>query len=202
MKGESTSMQSDSLTVVEIPCEDRGGEDIYQANLLREFDKNLALDSFKIRDLWAEFRKHDVLFSDYTAGQLLPFVAVLLDPRGVWLEVVRKTEPERPVGVAYITAVKPGHEADAHFAFWDSRGRGREPLVLFLAEWVMDRYHLHRLNAAVPAYQHGVLRFTERLGFRREGAKREAVLYKGSRGPLILFGILRDEVDQQISDLW
>lgn len=188
--------------VLEVPCLDRDGEDFYQVRLLREFNQNVATDPFKVRDLWAEFRKHQVLFSDYTEGKFMPFFVVLMDPRGVWMEIVKKSEPERPIGVVYITAVKPGHEADGHFAFWDSGGRGREPLILYVAEWVMDRYNLHRLNAAVPAYQHGVIRFIERVGFTKEGVKREAVLYKGERGPLVTFGILRDEVEQHISAIW
>ena len=195
-------MQSVDNLILEIPCTDRAGEDMYQVRLLREFDQNIALDAWKLRDLWAEFRKHDVLFSDYTAGKFVPFFVVLMDPRAVWMEIVKASEPDKPIGVAYITSVKPGHEADGHFAFWDSGGRGREPVVLYIAEWVMDRYDLHRLNAATPAYQHGVIRFIQRVGFVKEGVKREAVLYKGQRGPLVTFGILKDEVDQQLTAIW
>lgn len=202
MPSEALNSAEEACILLEIPCTDRDGEDVYQVKMLREFDQNLLMTPEKIRDLWAEFRQHDVLFSDYTAGKFKPFFVILMDPRGVWMEITKRSDPTRPIGVAYVTAVKPGHEADAHFAFWDSGGRGREPLVLYLAEWVMDRYSLHRLNAAVPAYQHGVIRFIERTGFTKEGVKREAVLYKGERGPLVTFGILRQEVEQHITEIW
>lgn len=194
-------MVQDSV-ILEIPCEDRKhGEAIYEVSILREFDKNYSLTPEKIADLWRVFREHTVLFSDDTEGKFMPFFLVLMDPRGVWFEL-RIKGSEQPVGVVYVTAVKPGHEADGHFAFWDSVGSGREPLALFAAEWIMDRYRLHRLSAHVPQYQSGTRRFIERLGFTREGVKREAVLHKGERTALISYGILRSELNDQISKVW
>lgn len=188
--------------VLRIPCTDRHGEEtIYQVKLLREFDRVYELSPEKIAELWKEFSQHKVLFSDFTDGKFRPFFAVLMDPRAIWLEVSVEGE-DVPVGVMYITSVKPYHEADGHFAFWDSQGRGREPLVLYIAEWLMDRFQLHRINAYVPEYQKGVRRFIERLGFVHEGVKREAVLYKEHRLPLHIYGILRSEVDEQIARIW
>lgn len=187
-------------TVLEIPCENRRtGEQHLQLNLLREGPANYSITPEKIRDLWVEASKHDVLFSDYTEGKLEPFIDVLMDPRGVWFEIV---EDGQILGAMYLSDVIPGFDAVGHFTFWDSIASGREPLALYAMEFVMDRYNLHRLTAKIPVYQKGTIRFTERLGFKREGKIREAVPHKGKWMPMYSFGILRSEVDDMIERIW
>lgn len=187
--------------IAEVPCADKEGEANYQARLLREFDANYGLTVDKIRELWTQVSKHKTLFSDQTNGQFRPFFYLLMDPKGVWIEIHKPGE-ELPAGVCYLTHVKPYFEADIHFAIWDHIVRGREPLALFMIEWALDRYNLHRLNAYIPRYQGGTLRFAKRLGFVVEGEKREGVLYDGERHSLITLGILRHEVERKISALW
>lgn len=186
--------------VLEIPCDNRRtGEQMLRVNMLREGPQNYEMTPFKIRDLWVEASKHDVLFSDYTAGKLEPFIDVLMNPRGVWLEIVHG---EKIIGAAYLSDVIPGFDASAHFTFWDSVASGREPLVLYLLEFVMDRYKLHRVSAKVPVYQKGVIRFVERVGFKREGTIRELIPYKGKWLNAALYGILRPEVEDRIEEIW
>jgi hypothetical protein len=187
--------------VLKIPCEDRSGEHVYEAHLIWELGKNYGLSPKKISDIWREVKNFDVLFSDETRGDVEVLFDILIDPRSVWFELKKEGE-ERPIGIAYITNIIPGHDAQGHIAFWDRIAGGREPLLLFLMEWVSDRYKLHRFSAQVPPYQAGVIRFVKKLGFREEGEMREAVLRHGRRWPLVLLGITKDELDESIAGLY
>lgn len=179
--------------IFQLGLEDRKGRHRVSVRLLQEFGEgNEYLSPEKIQELWMEYQKHDVLFSDYTKGKLEPFLMVLMDDRSVWFEVYDLTF-EKPIGVMMISNVVPGFDARGHFAFWDGVGSGREELVWRMMEWFFDKYNLHRMTARVPPYQRGVIRFVERLGFKKEGEMREAAPYKGEWVPLELFGILLRE---------
>lgn len=202
MLSTDSIIEPDAGLLFELPCWDsRNGEHQYQVKLIREFDSNYSLSENKIRELWIRAKEHKALFSDYTDGKFEPFFWLLTDPRAVWFEIVR-SDDQSNVGVIYLTAVKPLFEADCHMAMWDSIAVGKEPLALFAMEWIMDRYKLHRLNAFVPTYQRGVLRWCDRLGFVQEGVRREAVLFRGQWADLVQFGILRPEVENQIRRIW
>jgi hypothetical protein len=181
--------------IAKIECTDRRtGTHVYQINVLSEMGKRTELfTNDKIVQLWSEASQHEVLFNDFTAGKIEPFILLMLNPRAVWIEFVRLTD-RRAVGVGYLTEVIPNFDALAHFSFWDSIARGREPLVQATMAWFFDRYNLHRLSVEVPPYQSGVIRFIKRLGFVQEGERREAIVHKGKWMPLELFGILKDDV--------
>jgi len=181
--------------IVRTTCVDRLGEGTYEARLLHEFGSTDGyLNPAKVRELWLNLKKHDVLFSDYTAGKIEPFLEVLMNPNGVWLEFYRLGHG--PVGIGYLSRVIPKFDAYGHFAFWDSIASGRQPLVWGVLDWMFNRYKLHRISGAVPVYQSGTLRFVERLGLKREGIRREAVLHKGFWMDMVELGILYSEFNE------
>jgi hypothetical protein len=184
---------SDVIAVVE--CADKKfGTHEYSVTVLSEFGRLTPSMTPQVGlEMWREYSKHPVLFSDYTEGKPDIFLSLLLDPRAVWLEF-RRLSDSQVVGAGYLTNVITNFDAESHFVFWDAVGRGREPLVWEAMRWVFERYNLHRLTALVPPYQSGVIRFIHRLGFKREGEKREAVIYKSHWHSLIEFGILRKEL--------
>lgn len=183
------------LEIYRSQVEDKLGEAEYSVRLLHEFgNRTEYLTPQKISDLWRESSKHEVLFSDYTAGKVEPFLSMFFNPGSIWMEIFRE-ETETPVGVAYITGVIPKFDAKGHFAFWDSVAKGREPLIWGIMEWLFDRFELNRISAETPPYQSGVIRFIKRLGFQEEGTRRGAVIHKGRWMPLVEFGILREEFD-------
>ena len=193
-------MSADNL-VLEIPCvTHKTGEEMLRLRILREGPMNYAMNPSKIAQLWLKAKDHDVLFSDYTEGKFEPFLDVLMDPRGVFLEIVN--DEDDVIGLMYLSDVVPGFDAYGHFTFWDAVASGREPLALFAIEQIMDRYKLHRLSAMIPVYQSGTIRFTEKLGFKREGEIREAIPHKGRWMPAYHYGILRNEVEEQIERMW
>lgn len=166
----------------------------YMIRLLHEFGRNPGfLTREKIRDLWIQYSKHEVLFSDHTAGKVEPFLDYLADTGSVWWEIEKEGTP---IGLAMLDRVRPGFDAYGHFAVWDSRASDRIPIFRELIALAFERYELERISAEVPAYQAGVLRFVRRLGFFQEGEKRRAVLYKGKWFPFVLFGVLRGEFNE------
>lgn len=179
----------------------RTGTHDYDINLLHEFgivshefEKDPSILKRKIAALYIESAEHDVLFSDYTRGDPEAFMDLFLNPRSVWLEIVRKTDG-KIIGCAYMTDVILNYDADAHFTVWDGIGSGREAVFLELIDWAINRYKLRRISCEVPVYQTGTLRMVRRLGFVEEGTRREAVLHKdGKWMDATMFGILSREV--------
>lgn len=179
------------IELYRFPLKDRRGEAEFSIRLLHEFGtRDDYLDARKVSDIWEQARKHDVLFSDYTAGKAEPFLIALFNPNSVWIEIVRD---EESVGVAYITHVVPKFDAKGHFAVWDKVAGGREKIFWMIMSWLFRRYQLHRISAETPRYQSGTMRFLRRLGFVHEGQVREAVIHKGVWMPLETFGITISE---------
>ncbi len=181
--------------------DNKTGTHEYEINLLhelgivsQEYKSDPAKMKRKIAALYLESAEHDVLFSDYTRGDPEAFLSLFLNPRSVWLEIVRRTDG-KTVGCAYMTDVILHFDADAHFTVWDGIGSGREPVFLELIRWAMDRYDLRRLSCEVPVFMTGTLRMVRRLGFVEEGTRREATLHKeGKWMDATMFGILAAEV--------
>lgn len=182
-----------------ITCRD---DEVLEADPLWVHGQNLGLTPEKIKELWVKASKYPVLFSDSTGGKFEPFYWTLVNPMSIWFEVRSSLSRDGPLGLLYLTDIHPGIDATAHFTFWDKRAVGREPLILFIAEWLMDHFNLMRLGTAIPPYQKGVVRFVERLGFVKEGEARDATLYNGEVWPLIMFGMTRRDLDSAIRRLY
>lgn len=108
-------------------------------------------------------------------------------------------EDDKFIGVFYITnIIHDGSrpiEADVHYSFFDKRHRGRVPLVKRMLEYVFKEYGFQRLNATVPLYASRFTRhFVTNVGFKVEGIKREAALYKGEWFNVMQYGILSSEI--------
>lgn len=186
------------MKLFEIECVDRKtGKHMYDVSVIHEFGtrSDLTVPELKCKamELYAESSEHDVLFSDYTRGDPGEFLAMFLDPRGVWIEVTRQTD-HRNIGAMYLTNIIRHYDADAHFTLWDGIGSGREPIITKAMEWAIERYDLRRITAEIPAYQSGVIRLTKRLGFIEEGRRRASVFHKGEWVESVIFGILKEEV--------
>jgi RimJ/RimL family protein N-acetyltransferase len=179
--------------ILTMDCTDRTGEHTYLVQLLYEFgNATEALTEEKMAQIWINAKQHPVLFGDDTVFSLKEFVALFLNPAGVWMDVTDETGKQ--VGVFYITSVIPGFDATGHFAFWDSVASGRQHLVHRIMEWAFDRYKLHRLSAETPPYQTGTIRFLNKLGFVHEGERREAIRHGGEWKSLVMFSILDHEL--------
>jgi len=192
-------------TIAVAEAKDRTGEHIYNINLLQEFGR-LAPEidtketlAIKVRDLWEESSKFDVLFSDYTQGDVENFLDIFIDSRAVWTEIIRDSD-QRIVGSMFLTGVVLKHDANGHFTFWDKVASGREPIIWKALEWAFDRYDLRRVTIQIPQYQSGLKRFIEKVGFILEGTRRGAVPHKGVWVNLDMYGILREELEEKLDE--
>lgn len=170
----------------------------YSIRVLHEFgSRREYMTADKIGELWREFKQHDILFMDEIKGNVEAFIDIMLNPRSVWLEIF-SIEHNKPIGIASLSKVIPGFDAEGHFVFWDA-GRGRENLTLHIASWLFNRYKLRRITAMVPLNHKGVIRFIKRLGFQEEGVKREGTLRHGKWIDLVIFGLLRSELEEALN---
>ena len=163
----------------------------YSVTLLKGNGHN-DLTPEKIKELWKQAERHPVLFSDHTEGQLEPFLDLLYRPDSVFFEIYRDDE-QRPVGLLFVDQIIPMFDLRGHFAFWDSVGAGREPLIRIAMNWLFETYKVKRISAEIPENQRGTISFTKKLGFTQEGKRRACVVYKGDWVDEVLFGILREE---------
>ena len=176
------------------------GRDEYSMRLLQKFGR---LDPYvtpdKIQQIWIEYSRHDVLFSDFTRGEVEPFLDMLFDPRAIMVEIYR-LDVGLPIGLMMMSRVIPGFDALGHFTVWDSHVKGKEPLFLAMMKMYMDEFQLHRFSAETPGFGKGLIRMIERLGFVHEGTRREGTLHKGSWIGLEMYGITREELDKVLQE--
>lgn len=99
------------------------------------------------------------------------------------------------VGVFYLTDIVPALDADAHYAFFDRRHRGRVDLVKKMLTYLFNEFGFRRLSTSIPSYAHtNINRFVARLGFKQEGTKRDSMLHDGNVFNESLYGILRKDI--------
>lgn len=188
-----SALTSSFPEVARVKFSDRGGDRDVSIRVLQGLGTASSyLTPAKVRDLWKEYSKHDVLFSDYTMGKVEPFITAILNPRSIWFELFDLTT-SKAIGIASLSEIIPHYDAKGHFAFWDKIGSRREPLVWQLMDICFDDFALHRMSAEAPAYQRGVIRAIKKLGFSQEGEKVEGVLYRGKWSNVLMFGITREE---------
>ena len=114
---------------------------------------------------------------------------------------------DRPVGMVRLFNV---HREDGYAFFETMIAEGRALRLGFgieasklLAYYAIDVMGLRRLEAKV--YEHNLLSINtmKRRGWQLEGTLRQAVLHHGRYENLLVFGILRDEIEaQKLDDSW
>ena len=152
--------------------------------------REMVLTWEKVEAMWSMMSKYTTLFSDLTRGDFKNFFAVLTQQRTLWFEI---WEGEDLVGMLWLTDMELTVDASAHMAFFDRKPTEKEPVVKALIKWVFEHYPLHRMSCSVPRMYHATHRLVERLGFRREGTKREAVMIHGTWDDIKMYGLLRSQ---------
>lgn len=188
------------IELMRMKVDGKDGQEEYSIRLLQRFGE---LDPYvtpnKIQEIWLEYSQHDVLFSDYTAGSVEPFLDMLFDPRAIIAEVFR-VDNGLPYGLVMMNRVIPRFDALGHFNLWDSKVRGKEIIFWRMMELWMNEFDLHRLSAETPVFMRGVIRMIERLGFKEEGTRREGTIHKGEWMDLKMYGILRSELEDILKE--
>ncbi|MGH7263521.1 MAG: GNAT family N-acetyltransferase [Candidatus Rokuibacteriota bacterium] len=128
------------------------------------------------------------------------FEAVLMDPTQVVLVIVPYRE-RRPVGVVRLFGI---HQAEGYASIEtiigdplaSRRGYGVQASRL-MAYWGVDTLSLRRLESRVYAYNPLSINTLKRNGFTQEGVLRQAACRDGRYWDIIVFGILKDEIEEQ-----
>lgn len=150
-----------------------------------------------LRSLWEKSKNHRILFSDDVNGDFGVFCNVFLsqDAAGNLSSNGLAWIVDDFVGILFMSDIKK-REALLHFSFFD--GRLRRDISMRMIQYLFDNYDLDRLNAQiVPFASDKVFTFVSDLGFKQEGRKRKALVYKGEKFDLVQFGLLREEFEEK-----
>ncbi len=148
-----------------------------------------ATDVPRLARLWAQLQQFPTLFSDSTKGDLRNWLELLADPSTVWFEVM---DGIKTVGLIYF--ILDDDDAKIHIVFFDRAPAEKRELVKKICELVFDGCpQIHRISAEIPEIYHGTCRLADKVGFRWEGKKREAVMIGGRRQNVQLYSLLRTD---------
>lgn len=186
--GNGPAVVESGDTVLEIECEERDGTVVRAV-------KFVPLTIERLRFYYDNLKEFDVLFNEHVRNDFKSWISQFLsqDESGnvtsnglIW--------QVDDVGIFYLTDIRPGYEALAHFNFWDQKFNGRRELCREMLKYIFTRFGFHRIVTEVAMYATKSLSAVEWIGFTKEGRKREAVKYKGEWWDVALYSILEDEV--------
>lgn len=155
-----------------------------------------------LKGYYEKLRRFDTIFNGYVANNIDAFIHSFIQGDGSGgVQATGIIWEVDDVGILYLTEISVGNDAYAHFNFWDRRFKGRENLIRGMMLHVMRDYDLHRISSEVGMFAaHWLPQALERIGFVREGRKREAIWHvpKGKEGQWfdsIMYSMLRQEVE-------
>jgi RimJ/RimL family protein N-acetyltransferase len=161
--------------------------------LLDRWAKDADLDYMAGSELLRAYRR---------AGELPVFIdACLADPSQAVMIIVSADGRSKPLGMGRLFNI---HRREG-YAFLEmliaerqavGRGFGVEAGKLICA-WGLDVLGLERIEAKVYAYNTLSINALKRNGFRLEGVLRRAGYQDGRRCDMLVFGILREELEAQ-----
>lgn len=163
--------------------------------------------------LWKSFGKFKTIFGQDINRDYNKFVNLFVSQDGdtlignglVWII-------DDCVGIYYLSnIIQQGDklmDANVHYAFFDSRYRGRQLLTKRMIRHVFDRYEFRRLSVELPLYTDKLFpdpkdetgngyiadnptrKFVESLGFKEEGRKQVAVEHNGWLYDAYMYGMI------------
>ncbi|HEY6022389.1 MAG TPA: GNAT family protein [Candidatus Paceibacterota bacterium] len=156
--------------------------------------REMVLSWEKIDIFWEQLNKHKTIFSDITRGDKDNYMRALTAPNSLWLEFWDE-ETHEIIGLAWVAEMEMVIDAVLHMVFFDRMAAEKLPLYKLLLKWLFDSYPLHRVSVTPPAMYGATCRLLERIGFKREGTKREAMLIGNRWNDVRIYGITRHEVE-------
>lgn len=156
----------------------------------------LVFDTDSLYALWEKSKGLKTVFNDETRGDYKAFIEKFfatdsdgsLISRGLFWVV------DDFVGIMYLTEIRPGVDAVAHFIFYDAVLNGRDVLVRALLKHVFEKYNFHRISAEIALYANPkIFTFVEAVGFKHEGRRRQYLFYNGKWSDLQLYYILKEK---------
>jgi RimJ/RimL family protein N-acetyltransferase len=170
--------------------------------------RTFTRDDLRSLDVWSEDPELDRLVGSeflqlYRAYEKDPsfYDAVLNDPTQIVFMIVPNQAPRLPVGIVRLMNI---HQAEGYAGIEtivaDRRAMRRGYGVMasrLMAFYGVDTIGLRRLEAKAYAYNPLSINTLKRNGFTQEGVLRQAAYRDGRYWDIIVFGILRDEIEEQ-----
>lgn len=156
---------------------------------IERFARPMILTGDDVVRLWFKLNKFPILFASPQESNFGNFVRMLKDEYSILIEFPG-------IGLALVTDIVPGTEARFHISFWDSRLKGREPLVRELVRWIIKTLHVRRVSAPIRADARAMRAFMGRVGLYLEGILKNWIRKDTKYFDLHLFGIVEHEVDE------
>lgn len=154
--------------------------------------REVELTVEKTKALWEMLQRYKTLFSDLTRSDQENFVRVITAPHTMWFEII---DYDVIVGIIWFGDLWQVTDCTAHMVFFDRRPAEKIDLCKAVVRWMFDNFPLRRMSVTPPKIYHATVRLLEKIGFRQEGCKRDAVLLGGKWNDQLMFGILRHEVE-------
>jgi len=148
----------------------------------------LVLTREKLVSIWEQMQQFPQVFDDYSRGNFDDFASKFLVASNVFIDI------GPGLGLAAGFAVRPGLDAILHLVMFDRRLRGREPIFKEIMGYFFDRLKLRRMTAMLADDCQTAIKLVERLGFKKEGTLRNALLRDGAYLNVHLFGLLKEEL--------
>lgn len=152
--------------------------------------REMVMTKAKLDWLWAEMSKYRTLFNDFTRGSIENFVAMTVDKNSLWFEVL---EDEAVIGMIYFTDIHRVIDCEAHIVFFDLKLLEKAPLCRTVAQWMFNNFPLVRISAVIPEIYRFTITLARRIGFRKEGVRRNTQLMGNKLVNEIILGMLREE---------
>ncbi len=97
--------------------------------------------------------------------------------------------------ILYLRDIVPGGTASLHVLSRSPFVYRRKNEFRKVLKEVMDLFSLHKIHVVVPASAKHLMHLTQFFDLLEEGRLREATTLEGKRTDLVIFGILRRELD-------
>lgn len=149
-----------------------------------------------LKKTWERYSQYSVMFSDVTLHSYEHFLQIVMVPGTVVLSIELQGEE---IGLVYFTDIRLSTSAYGHYIFWDrNSGAGRHRVLLTIQRRFMQEFNLHRMDMSVPIFAFAALHRLHKIGYRIEGRRKDALLYKGRWADMLEFGVLLEELTDEV----
>lgn len=155
---------------------------------------DLTLDHGKLKWMWDQICNHPALRAQYGRIGAEGFVEMMTDPTKMFFEVWRRGE-QFPAGIVYFTDMMLLQDVEVHVIFYDSSLTTKVGLGKKLLRWLFENFPVVHVGVSVPRPFGATIRFVFKLGFKHEGTRRKAALIKGVWQDMMMFGLLRTDLE-------
>ena len=164
--------------------------------ILREI-RQMVLTPENVYKFWEKSRHHPTLFSAEIRNNFEKFLQLFLrdGPDGAVSQGLFWVMDDM-VGLFYMTDIQLMVDCQVHYTFFDGRHHGRVDITREMLRYGFSTFGFRRMTTTVPLYAYPALKFAEQVGFKQEGRKRAAALYKNKWFDVRYFGILKEEANR------